>query len=111
MEHADVSVRGEEAWKRWRAIGGASEGNRLDCDGDGFAVIATERFFYRHNPSLQPTSIFELIDDTTCKVTLISGGGAAGLVKDDLEAESTALRTLVRKFEHFGRKHDLEIER
>lgn len=111
MEHVELVARGDDAWKLPRAIQGVADGNRFDHDGDGFAVVAIEQFFYRINSSLQTTAIFELVDETTCRVTLVSGGGAAGLAKDDLDAEGTALRKLVGKFEAFGRRNGLDIER
>lgn len=111
MEHVELTVLGEDAWTVPRAIRGFPEDNRFDYDGDGFAVILTEQFFYRINSSLQTTTIFELIDDSAVKVTLVSGGGAAGLAKDDLDAESTAVRKLVSDIENFCRQNDLEIER
>lgn len=106
-----MTVRGAEAWTVPRAIADITEEGRVDYDGDGFAVVVIEQFFYRNLSSLQTTLVFDLVDDTTCEVTLVVGGAAAGLAKYDADAEGTAIRDLVRELEAYCRRHDLEFER
>lgn len=111
MEHVQLTVRGADAWTVPRALKDVPEKKRFDYDGDGFAVIVTEQFFLRINSTLQVTTIFELVDDDVCKVTLVPGGGAAGLLQRDVGSESTARNDLLRKIEDYCRANDLELER
>jgi len=110
MEQIEFTVHGEDAGKLPSAITGVPRTKRVDYSGDGFAVIVTEQYFFRTNSNLQTTTIFELIDDTTCKVSIVSGGGGAGLLQHDWGTESGESNKLVRKLETFCQEHDLDIE-
>lgn len=110
MERRELTVRGEGAGGVPRALAEFAPDDRFDYDGDGFAVV-TEQFFYRVLASLQTTCIFDLVDDATVDITLVAGGGAAGLAKHDLDAEGEALRKHVRQIERFCRENDLEVKR
>lgn len=111
MERVELTVRGDGAPNVPRAIQDVTGEDRTDYDGDGFAVVAVERFYYRSNSTLQTTVVFERVDDATCEVTLISGGGGAGLLKDDVGTEQASSKRLVQAIEDFCRVRDLEIQR
>lgn len=111
MEKVELTVRGEGVSTLPRAIGGYPENKRVDYDGDGFYVVVTEQYYFRTNSNLQATTIFELVDETTCRVAILSGGGGSGLVQHDLWSESAEADRIVRKVEGYCEEHDLEIER
>lgn len=111
MNRVELTVHGENATAVPRALGEFAPDERFDYVGDGFAVIVAEQYFYRVLSSLQTTVIFEQVDDTTVEVTLVSGGGAAGLAKDDMDAEGQAIRGLVNDIETFCDRQDLDVER
>lgn len=48
--------------------------------GDGFEVVVVERYYLRNNSNQQATVILELVGDDLCEVTILSGGGGAGLL-------------------------------
>lgn len=110
MEQIEFTIYGEDASKVPGAIRGFPRNKRIDYSGDGFAVIVTEQYFFRTNSNLQATIIFELVDDTTCKVSIISGGGGAGFLQHDWGTESGESNKLVEKIESFCQEHELEIE-
>lgn len=110
MEQIEFTVHGEDAWRIPRAIKGYPGNKRVDYDGDGFAVIVTEQYYFRTNSNLQTTTIFELLGDDSCKVTLVTGGGGAGLLQHDWGSESTESNDLVQKIEDFCEENELEIE-
>lgn len=110
MESVALTVRGEEAWALPRAITDVESETRFDYDGDGFAVIALEQYYYRILSSVQITVIFDLVEEETMEVRLVGGGGTAGLARDDVDAEGTALRELVGEFRRFADEMNLEIE-
>jgi len=110
MERTSFTVHGEDAGKLPSAIRGIPRNKRVDYGGDGFAVIVTERYFFRTNSNLQTTTIFELVDDTTCEVTVVSGGGGSGLLQHDWGTESGESNRLLRTFEEFCDEHELEVE-
>jgi len=110
MEQLEFTVHGEDAGKLPGAIKGVPRNKRVDYSGDGFAVIVTEQYFFRTNSNLQTTTIFELMDETTCKVSIISGGGGAGLLQHDWGTESGNSNKLVEKLETFCQENGLTIE-
>lgn len=111
MKHVELTARGENATAVPRALREFAPDERFDYDGDGFAAIVAEQYFYRVLSSLQITALFESVDDTTVDVTLVSGGGAAGLARYDADAEGQAVRDLVNEIETFCDRHDLDVER
>jgi len=111
MERIEFTVRGEGVHTLPRAIGGYPRGKRVQYDGDGFAVVVTEQFFFRTNSTLQATTIFELTDETTCEVAILSGGGKSGLLQRDLGAESSEAKRIERKIERYSEEEGFEIER
>lgn len=111
MKHVELTVRGENATAVPRALQEFAPDERFDYDGDGFAAIVAEQYFYRVLSSLQTTVLFEKLGDTTVDVTLVSGGGAAGLGKDDVDAEGQAVRDLVNEIETFCDRHNLDVVR
>jgi len=111
MEKVEFTVSGAEAGKLPSAIRGIPQNKRVDYGGDGFAVIVTEQYFFRTNSNLQTTTIFELVDDTTCDVTIVAGGGGAGLLQHDWGTESGESNRLVGKIESFCREHGLDVDR
>lgn len=111
MERLELTVRGERASSVPSALRDVPEDERADYDGDGFAVVVTEQYFLRTNSTLQATTIFDLADDTTCDVTIIAGGGAAGLMQEDVGSEGAAARKIRRQIEDFCRQHGLDVER
>ena len=110
MERLEFTVRGEDAWTVPRAIRGYPPNKRVDYDGDGFAVIVTEQYYFRTNSNLQTTTIFELVDDGACRVTIVSGGGGQGFVQHDWGSESRESNELVGKIEDYCRENDLEVD-
>jgi hypothetical protein len=111
MERVSFTVHGDDAGRLPSAISGFPRNKRVDYSGDGFAVIVTEQYFFKTNSNLQTTTIFELVDDTTCEVTVVSGGGGAGFLQHDWGTESGESNKLVGKLEEFCREHGLEVER
>ena len=110
MEQVELTVHGEDAGKAPSAIKGYPQNKRMDYSGDGFAVIVTEQYFFRTNSNLQTTLIFELIDETTCKITIIAGGGGSDFLQHDWGTESGESNKLLGKIETFSREHGLEID-
>lgn len=110
MEQIEFTVHGEDAGTLPRAISGVPRNKRVDYSGDGFAVIVTEQYFFRTNSNLQTTTIFELMDETTCKVRIISGGGGAGFLQHDWGTEAGNSNKLVEKLETFCQENGLTIE-
>ena len=111
VERTELTVRGEGVSKLPNAIGGYPRGKRVDYDGDGFYVVVTEQYFARTNSNLQATTVFELVDETTCRVAIFSGGGGSGLLQFDWWSESSEQHRIVRKIEHYAEEHDLAVER
>lgn len=111
MEQTQFTVRGEDAWTVPQAIQGYSRDNRVDYDGDGFAVIVTEQYYMRGGCHIQTTTIFERSDDNSVKVTLVEGGGREAWVHRGLRVKSTELDKVAQKIEDYCRKNGLEIER
>lgn len=111
MERIEFTVHGDGAADVPSAIGGYPRRKREDYAGDGFAVVVTEQYYFRTNSDLQTTTIFELVDETSCKVTIISGGGQVGLLQHDWGTESGETNRLLGKIERYCEAHDLEIER
>lgn len=111
MERIEFTVHGERVSELPRAIGGYPEDKRVDYDGNGVYVVATEKYYLRTNSNLQATTIFDLVDETTCVVAVLSGGGGSGLLQRDLGTESAESRRLVRKIEDFCASNGLEVER
>ena len=111
MEKIEFTVRGEGVSKLPSAIGGYPRGKRVDYDGDGFYVVVTEQYFFRTNSNLQATTVFELVDETTCRVAIFSGGGGSGVFQIDLRSESSESDRLERKIEHYCEENGLEMER
>lgn len=111
MKSASLTVRGEDAWALPKSIADVESEDRFRYDGNWFAVITIEQYFYRILSSVQTTVVFDLVDETTMEVRVIAGGGAAGLARDDADAEGTALRKLVERLRRFAARMDLDIER
>lgn len=110
MEQIEFTVHGEDAEILPKAIKGFPRNRRVDYSGDGFVVIITEQYFFRTNSNLQTTTIFDLAEDTTCEVTIVSGGGGAGLLQYDWNTESGESNKLLKKIDTFCQEHDLDIE-
>lgn len=110
MEQIEFTVHGADVGELPSAITGFPRNKRVDYSGDGFAVIITEQYFFRMNSTLQATAIFELVDDTTCKVSIVSGGGGEGFLQHDWGTESGKSNKLVQKLEPFCQEHGLNIE-
>lgn len=111
MEQEQFIVRGENAWTVPQAIQGYPKGKRVDYDGDGFAVVVTEQYYMRGGCHIQTTTIFELIDDNSVKVTLVEGGGREAWVHRGLRVKSAELSRVAEKIEDYCRENGLEIER
>ena len=110
MERIEFTVRGEGARNVPSTISGYPRNKRIDYDGEGFAVIVTEQYFFRTNSNLQTTTIFDLIEDDACRVTVIAGGGGAGFLQQDWGTESIESNGIVQKIEDHCREQDLEID-
>ncbi|MFC6940880.1 hypothetical protein ACFQE8_13070 [Salinirubellus sp. GCM10025818] len=110
MEEVRFTVHGETVGELPSAVRGFPQNKRVDYGGDGFAVIVTEQYYFRTNSNLQTTTIFELVDHTTCEVAVVSGGGGAGLLQHDWGTESGESNELLGKLEEFCREHGLSIE-
>lgn len=111
IEQIKFRVHGDAVGTLPSAISGYPREKRADYDGDGFAVIVTEQYFFRTNSTLQATTVFELVDDTTCEVAVIAGGGGEGYLQHDWGTESGESNKLIGKIEDYCDEHDLEIER
>lgn len=111
MKREELTVHGDDAWTVPRAVQDVARDDRFDYDGDGFAVVVVEEYYYRNLSSLQTTLLFDLVDETTCEITLVAGGASAGLARYDADAEGESIRRLVRKFETYCRDEGLTLER
>lgn len=111
MERVELTVRGDDARDLPTAIHGVSEERTVGYQGDGFGVIVTERFYLRNNSNMQATIIFDLVDETTCKVVIVAGGGGAGLLQMTFGSEGHAASKFINELEDFCDAHDLEVER
>jgi hypothetical protein len=110
MERVELTVHGEDAGALPSAIQGVPRNKRADYSGDGFAVIVTEQYFFRTNSNLQTTTIFDLVDDTTCEVIIVTGGGGSGLLQHDWGTESGESNRLLERVESFCQERGLTIE-
>ncbi len=111
MEQIDLTVRGDRASELPAALRDRSPDSRVDCEGDGFAVIVVEEYYKRTLSDLQVTTVFDLVDETTCEVTVVAGGGSSGLAKDDLGSEGDAARDVAGAIERFCSDRDLDVDR
>ena len=111
MEKIELVVRGEQADTVLRAVSGYAEDKRVDYHGDGFSVVTAEKYYLRTNSTLQSTTIFELVDETTCEGTIVSGGGGSGLLQSTLGSEWTEATRLAQAIEDYCGAHDLDVER
>ncbi|MFP4590881.1 MAG: hypothetical protein ACLFMX_02720 [Halobacteriales archaeon] len=111
MQTVSLTIRGDGADSAPRAIADIESDGRYDHQGDGFAVVALERFYYRILASVQTTVVFELVDDDVLEITVVAGGGATKLAKADHGAEGDHARRIVEAIEQYCRRRDLEVER
>lgn len=111
MERLELTVTGPEAGKVPTALGDLDADDRFDYDGDGFAVIVTEQFFYRTVSNLQATIIVDLVEETTVEITLIAGGGKSGFGKEDFGAESRTVHSIAERIERWCDRNGLEVDR
>lgn len=111
MQTVSLTIRGDGVDTVPRAISDIDDEDRFDYEGDGFAVVALERFYYRILASVQTTVVFDLVEDTVLDVTVVAGGGATRLAKRDLDADGQHVRSIVQGIESYCRRHDLEVER
>lgn len=111
MEQDQFTVRGEDAWTVPQAIEGYPQKRRADYEGDGFAVIITEQYYFRGGAYPVVVTIFELIDDDSVEVTLVEGGGTEKWHQRVFRVESTEPNRVAQKIEDYCRGNDLEIER
>ncbi|MFC4356863.1 hypothetical protein ACFO0N_02740 [Halobium salinum] len=111
MERVEFVVRGKGVETVPEAISGVPQDKRVDYDGDGFRVVTTEQYYLRTNSNLQATTIIELLDETTCRVAIISGGGGSGLLGSTMGSESSEANKLARKIEEYCAERGLDVER
>lgn len=92
MYTTELTVRGSSVNELPQALYerllGERKGSVERYDGDGFAVVVVERYYLRNNSNQQSTVVLELDGTDVCEVTIISGGGGAGLLGFDLGSES-----------------------
>jgi hypothetical protein len=101
----DTLSQTDEGAERTVQLGGSLYGSSDRSDGgsvvrhsgDGFDVIATERYYMRTNSDLQATIVIEREAADRASVTVLAGGGATGLgpLSWDLGSESAQADTLV----------------
>lgn len=111
MQETELTITDPDAADAPAALQDVDPQARFDYDGAGFAVIALEEFFYRINSSLQTVVIFERVGEAELDVVVVAGGGAAGLAKDDFDAEGAATREVVGELESFCEVRDCEVVR
>ncbi|MGB9952526.1 MULTISPECIES: hypothetical protein [unclassified Haloarcula] len=111
MERVEFTVRGADASTLPRAFHDIDEENRELYDGNGFVVAVTENHYRMELTEVQATTVLELIDETTCEVTIIAGGGGYGLTADAGGRESEEARKIRRRLETFCEDRDLTVER
>ncbi|MFW6448275.1 MAG: hypothetical protein ACOC0X_01910 [Halobacteriota archaeon] len=111
MQILSITVRGDGAETVPRAIAEIDSAGRFDYEGDGFAIVVLERFYYRILASVQTTVVFELVDDEILEVTIVAGGGATKLAKADHDAEGDHLRRIAKAIERYCQRRDLEVDR
>lgn len=112
MERIELTVQGEQASTIPSAYQDIPQENREDYAGNDVVVVVTERHYRFSLVEVQATTIMELTDETTCKVTIIVGAGGYGLDKArDFGRESEEGRKLRRKIETYCEDADLAIER
>jgi hypothetical protein len=110
MERVELTVRGERASETPSALADVARDHREDYAGEDFAVIVTERLYYRTLDSVQATTIFDLVEETTCEVTVVVGGGKGGLARSDVGAEADEARKIRREIESLCGTLDLRVE-
>ncbi|AJF25022.1 hypothetical protein EGO51_12630 [Haloarcula hispanica] len=111
MERVEFTVRGEGASTLPRAFHDIAEDSRELYDGNGFVVAVTENHYRMELTEVQATTVLELIDETTCEVTIIAGGGGYGLTADAGGRESEEVRKVRRRLETFCEDRNLTVER
>ena len=111
MERVQFTVRGKDASTLPSAFHDIDEENRELYDGNGFVVAVTENHYRMELTEVQATTVMELINQTTCEVTIIAGGGGYGLTADAGGRESEEARKIRRRLETFCEDRGLTVER
>ncbi|WP_247002334.1 hypothetical protein [Halosolutus gelatinilyticus] len=79
-------------------------------DGDGFDVIAVERYYLRNNSDQQATVIFDAEEEGTLRITILAGGGGAGLLQINLGSHRTQTKELEDRIVELCRSDELQLE-
>jgi hypothetical protein len=111
MERVEFTVRGDGASTLPRAFHDIPEENRELYDGSGVVVAVTENHYRMELTEVQATTVMELVDETTCEVTIIVGAGGYGLTANTGGRESEEIRKVRRRLETFCEDRDLIVER
>jgi hypothetical protein len=111
MERVELTVRGDRASEVPSAFADVPVDRRESYSGDGFVTLVVESPYRAELAEAQGTIVMAMTDETTCEVTIVVGGGGAGLFGDDLGRESEAARKLGRRVETFCETVDLRVER
>lgn len=65
-------------------------------DGDGFGVIIVEEFYLRNLSDQTALIIFDRLESDRARVTILSGGGGAGLLRANLGSHQTQTDKIVK---------------
>ncbi|WP_254531510.1 hypothetical protein [Natrinema gelatinilyticum] len=79
-------------------------------DGDGFDVIAVERYYLRNNSDQQATVIFDTTDGTTSRITILSGGGGDGLLQFNLGSHRAQTKKMANRIVELCQSDTLQLE-
>jgi hypothetical protein len=111
MKRVELTVRGDRASEVPSAFADVPLDRRESYSGDGFVTLVVESPYRAELAELQGTIVMAMPDETTCEVTLIVGGGGAGLLGDDVGREAEEARKLRRRVETFCDEAGLRVER
>lgn len=110
MELVTLTVRGEDVSTLPRAFHEIPEDDREMYDGDGFVVAFTVNHYRLELTEVAAATVMELVDDVTCEVTIMVGGGGYGFWANKGGRESEEARKIRRRIENFCRERDLTVE-
>lgn len=114
MDKKEFTVRGTLVKKQpgvlYEELRRERKGSVERYENDGFDVIVVERYYLRNNSDQQATMIFDVLGSETSRVTIISGGGGAGLFQINLGSHKTQTKKLASRIIKLCNSDELQLE-
>lgn len=114
MHRSELTVRGPDVAELpgviYDELKGERKGQVERYDGDGFDVIAVERYYLRNNSDQQATIVFDRLDEETSLVTILAGGGGAGLLQLNLRSHQAQAERIANRIADRCDSAELDLE-